>query len=210
MRIPLILALDDWSVTASSKEEAMRLLECADRADDDKLRATLRKAVKGNDLDTLKRLSAEAIETKVPAINVVMLAAVLNTRDARDEALALLRQSRSLYPSDFWIHLNLAILLSLNKAGQADDPVRLEERIDCLRTAVAVRPQYSGAYYNLGVALSGKKDWDGASASSSSPSTSTPSPLSPTAAWAMLCRPRMIGRRDPRVQARPRHRPQVR
>src|SRR5262249_49742341 len=90
-----------------------------------------------------------------------LLSSRLSDVGERDEALALLRWARGRHPRDFWIPLRLGDLL---KAGEDQDsaPGDLEERIGCLRVAVALRPDASAAHNSLGNALQAKGQLDDA------------------------------------------------
>jgi tetratricopeptide (TPR) repeat protein len=70
-----------------------------------------------------------------------------------DEALALLREAQQRNPADFWINYLI---------GRFLDKQRPQEAVAYFRAAVAVRPSSDQAYIQLGRALLGAGDADGA------------------------------------------------
>src|SRR5438045_1720900 len=73
------------------------------------------------------------------------------TGAAKGQGAALLRRALLLYPQDFWLHFTLGNIVA--------DP---GEKVGWNRAALAVRPDSTPAYNNLGIALQDMKDLDGA------------------------------------------------
>ena len=129
------IALDDWarSLQASSDASAAawkKLVDVAREADTDARRARIRQATVADDLEDLKTLAREILDSQPssdsgkedapateslssdwPAPTLNLLAASLPDGD-RQTALALYRKAHQLHPGDFWVHHHLAILLS--------------------------------------------------------------------------------------------------
>jgi tetratricopeptide (TPR) repeat protein len=160
IRDTLILALDNWAFYAPSAQTARSATELralAQEADSDEWRRRFRIANAAKDGAALHDLSIEARQSSLPPTSLFLLAASLNLRGQRDEALALLRWGRAQYPTDFWIHCRLAEFLSIPKPKT---PQEVEEAIGCFLAALALRPETSVVYYNFGNLLANEKRWD--------------------------------------------------
>src|SRR5262249_54714409 len=83
-----------------------------------------------------------------PPSTLLLLGMVLHGDGENSLAVQILRQAQERHPADFWINHNLAEYL------YELDPPGTEEAISCLRVAVALRPESTGARVNLGFALS--------------------------------------------------------
>ncbi len=109
-RDALLVALDDWAFAADraqSKLSAPDLRALAQAVDEDAWRQRYRAAVAARDRATLLKLSVEARRSSLPPSSLVLLATSLSSLGEREEALVLLRWSRSQHPTDFWIHFEL-------------------------------------------------------------------------------------------------------
>jgi serine/threonine-protein kinase len=148
IRAHLIAALDEWvyakeRVQAGSGEP-LRMI--AQLADDDPWRQRLRDPRVRRDRAALERLANEAGVLAQPPANLVFLAGALSHAQGRDAAVALLRKAQQRYPADFWVNFELAFLLDSERGMEA-------EAVGYARAALALRPDSTGMYNNLGVAL---------------------------------------------------------
>jgi tetratricopeptide (TPR) repeat protein/serine/threonine protein kinase len=156
LREVLLAALEDWSrVTpdATEQKQLAAVLEAAEPAPD-AFRARWRAAVRRGNGPALAQFSVEPGVPGLPAAALVVLAKDL--RNAKEYAAAerVLRAGQQRYRSNFWLNHDLGRLL--------DDSHRSEEAVPYLTAAVALRSDSAGVYLNLGNALLGKKDLDGA------------------------------------------------
>ena len=154
VREALLVALDNWAFYDRTAFKDF-LLGLVAAADDDSWRREFRKAVAARDGAALARLSEQSRQLPLAPADHWRLARALGSLGRSDEAEVLLRQARTRYPADFWIAIELGILLSTKDAAPGD----IEERVGCYRVAVALRPQSSAAHTNLGGALYHKKQF---------------------------------------------------
>jgi tetratricopeptide (TPR) repeat protein/serine/threonine protein kinase len=162
IREALIVALDVWTRAAVNAKEqlwATQLRALADWADDDPWRHKLRAALGARDTDALWKLAASARQLTLQPASLQVLAWNLYhlPSGGYEEALDLLRWARSRYPTDFWIAFDLGSMLD---ERNQKSPIAVEEAIGCYRVALALRPDASAAYNNLGNGLSRKSLWD--------------------------------------------------
>jgi tetratricopeptide (TPR) repeat protein len=166
IREALIVALDDWEDTAwrlhtglgLDTDELSKLVRTiAVAADDDPWRQKFRATAFAGDVTALRTLSGQARQLSLPPSSLDMLAQHLRQNGEREEALALLRWARGRHVTDFWILVDLGVLLH---EGKDKSPVILEERIGCYRTAVALRPAAGAAHYGLGNSLYDRQQLD--------------------------------------------------
>ncbi len=160
IRDALIVALDEWSDTAARANTvllAKELRALAGAVDDDEWRQKYRAAVSDKDGVALRALSRQARQLSLPPSRLTLLAWSLRDPGARGEMLVLLRTARVRYPGDFWINFVLGQFLN---ASDERSELELEEAIGCYTTALALRPKTSAVYYNLGLCLKDKKQWD--------------------------------------------------
>jgi tetratricopeptide (TPR) repeat protein len=148
----LAVALDDWAMTrrAAGHDPAgawKRLLTVARAADTDRLRNSLRDALLKGDQPALKNLATLPGFARQPPATAALLAELLAQAGAVKEAVAVLRQARRRHPGDFWLNFQLADYLTRLR------PPRLDEAARRFTAALAVRPQTSAAYVNLGSVL---------------------------------------------------------
>jgi tetratricopeptide (TPR) repeat protein len=151
----LIAALDDWSFTRPSRVPPDRLKAIARAAETDPLRASIRQAVDGRDLDGLRRLCGPEENRRVPGPR---LRHAFRSLLALDPAASfpLLESIRRESPADFWLNHDLGT------AYKDAKPPNLPEAIRCLTAAVALRPDSPGAHLHLGIAYSEKGDLEAA------------------------------------------------
>jgi serine/threonine protein kinase/Flp pilus assembly protein TadD len=158
IRTELVAALDDWALVRRRTRQSnwKHLVAVARAADSNERRNQLREALETADPESLKKLAASASITSLPAPTLLLLADALTATGAGNAGLALLRQGQQHYPGDFWINHTLARCLY--------DRRRWDEAIRFYTGAIAVRPESPGAHVNLGSALHGKRDLQGARA----------------------------------------------
>ena len=111
VRDALIVALDDWAVSRAGRppwrQTCWRLAQAADH---DAWRQDYRRAAVERDATALVRLSGEVRSVQLPPASLQLLAYGLEKNERREEALAVLRWGRGLYPADFWIAFPLGRL----------------------------------------------------------------------------------------------------
>ncbi len=149
---PAAVALDHWAslrcLTAGAAEPALRpLADLATRLDADPLRVRLRRAL-GREADPAVReelcgLAADAGGQGPATLSV--LASSLKRARLTELHEKILRRGQERFPDDFWLNLALANALRARK-GYA-------EAAQFARAAVAVRPDSTAAWNNLGNAL---------------------------------------------------------
>jgi tetratricopeptide (TPR) repeat protein len=149
----LFAALDDWIVLAPKTEPAAkaRLLAVARMADGDSWRDHLFSAVQRHDHKYLETLAQELRMQLRPSASRLLLVAALEALGRRTLALQLLRRYQKRNPSDFWVTLELAMLLE--QCEQA------HEAIGFYRAALALRPGSYAVLLHLGTALAGAGDY---------------------------------------------------
>ncbi len=162
----LIVALDIWANAAGplkTEWSTADLRALAIAADSDPWRRKVLAASPADDGEELFRLSAQARRMSLTPANLQSLAWRLGgvPQGGRQEAMALLRWARSQHPADFWIAFALGTFL---RPSDKSTPADIEESIGCYRVALALRPDASAAYCNLGAALHAKNELDEAMA----------------------------------------------
>jgi serine/threonine-protein kinase len=125
IQLQLIVALDDWTETASDRQKRETLWTIADAADP--LPAgplvEIRHAKHDRDIKQLKQLAARSDVRALPAPVLASLSVWLRKEGALGDAVALLRNAWNRHPSDFWINLELGTNLALVAVTQ---PTRSE------------------------------------------------------------------------------------
>ncbi len=136
-------ALDDWSsyAPAALKPDLAAVAGAIDPA-----RNPLRRAIRSGDRAALLAVAREG-PAGLTAPAAVLLAGALIKRDARDEAIAVLRAALARSPGDIWLNHDLGVTLDAAK------PPRPEEAVRYLTAALALRPDSAGVHSNLGNAL---------------------------------------------------------
>ena len=151
----LISALDDWSRFQIGSVPQERLLSIARASETDPTRASIREAVARRDIAALRRLCERAEDRRHlgPRARSVFNALL---QLGPTGSFPLLEAIRGENPSDFWLNHDLGVAYSNAKTPQFPEAVRY------LIVAVALRPESPGVRFNLGRALHGTGDLDGA------------------------------------------------
>jgi tetratricopeptide (TPR) repeat protein len=154
--------MDDWGSNESG-ENQQRLLELTAQVDPASSwrKQLLRPGVLGDRGRLLALLKEVKQESLAPA-SAVLLAALLGQQSA--EAVELLARVRERKPDDFWLNFSLAQRLEVPKDLYVEerDRGRQEEAIGYYRAALAVKPDSSPTWNNLGNALRARGDVAGA------------------------------------------------
>jgi tetratricopeptide (TPR) repeat protein len=151
VRESLITVLDEWATQASVQQRgepvAARLRAVARAADHDPARQELRDLVAAGNVPALAAWAARPDALRQPPATILLGAKALNQAKEANAATRLLIAAAQRYPSDFWLHHDLAHILD------DLDPPRLEEAAGYYRAALALRPDSPGAHLNFGRAL---------------------------------------------------------
>jgi serine/threonine-protein kinase len=170
VREKLVAALDFCLANAARQDAGVRawLLTVLDRIDPDSWRLRVRRAAAVEDWPTVLRLLREPEASRQPAAFLALVAVDFPLQNT-DEKIDLLRQTQGRYPADFWANHDLAVALlqrvirnPWDHVATANELPRVEEAIGFYRAALAVRPDSSDIYNDLGLALHVKQDHDGA------------------------------------------------
>jgi Flp pilus assembly protein TadD len=158
LRPVLLAALQDWLWHTEDQSERQRLVRVlqATEPEPNAFRRRWWAAVEQRDGATMARLADEPEVQVLPASDVVGLANDLVSANEPAAAERLLRTEQERFPSDFWLNYQLGTLRHNQK------PPRAEEAVRYLTVALALRSDSSAVHTNLGVALSGKGDREGA------------------------------------------------
>ncbi len=144
----LIAALDDWAV-CSLDELRGWILSVARKADPDPWRDRLRDPDQWTDLAAIEKLATDADVSRHPVTALVALAE--RWRRLGGDSSGFLHRVYRVHPDDFWLNFELGVLTGAKDfAGGAAYG----------RATVALRPEASGAHYNLGLCLWGAKKFD--------------------------------------------------
>jgi tetratricopeptide (TPR) repeat protein len=144
-------ALDDWALQERG-EVRRRLFEVARRADPDAERNRFRHPDLWRDRARLRRLAWQADLGRLSPAMLEALGQVVE--GSGGDSVRLLGEGQRRHPGDFWLSFALANLLA--QKGRA------AEAVGYYAAALAVRPDSVIVYNNLGVALSARKDVEGA------------------------------------------------
>jgi Flp pilus assembly protein TadD len=155
----LVEALDHWALITPSRARRSRLLDVAGRAGPDAWRHRVRAAVKANDGKALAALARRAGAETRSADELVYLAVAL--RALGEDPLGPLLQARKAHPRHFWARLELANSLALRRGAPSKKAAELNV-VECYRQALALRPDCSVAYHNLGMVLLREGKWEDA------------------------------------------------
>jgi serine/threonine-protein kinase len=150
---PTVFALEHWALHTDDKSLRERLQQAAQEMDDDDWRRRWRAARAQPGIEPLRQLAEEARRRPIPALGFGLLSEDLRQRRFSGDSITLLRHGQRVHPTDFWIHWDLGKMLHYTTVR---NPVWLEEAIGCYRTALALRPQTSLLYCDLGNALTRK------------------------------------------------------
>lgn len=155
IRQQLVAALDDWAfvaMVANQKGLTEKLLSIARMADPDVLRDRIRDPNLWRNRPAMKKLSHEilkdsrAFSQQSPQF-LNLVGGLLNNR----EELPWRRKAVLFNPRDFWLTFGL---------GNALMPANPQEAAGYYRAALAIRPESSAAWNNLGKALTEQKKFD--------------------------------------------------
>jgi serine/threonine protein kinase len=147
IRADLARPLDFWSFVRRHARTAgapdwKQLLEVAEAADPDDWRNQLRAALRGDDREALMALAGAANVRRLPPETLTLLGKTLgDSRETRQQAVALLRQAQRQYPGDLWINDSLGLYCM--PLGQYDDAARF------YTAARAMRPDSPYIMYGL-------------------------------------------------------------
>jgi tetratricopeptide (TPR) repeat protein len=152
LRYGLVAILDYWAHTTSDPAMGTQLLEIAKHADPNEWADQFRDAKAGaGDKQKLQALAKSIrLEEQSPQVATV-LAVRLAEAGEHTAGHELWRRALLVYPSDFWLLMNLALW--------SKNPV---EKLGACRAALAVRPDSAVAYGHLGYALYNHHDLAGA------------------------------------------------
>jgi serine/threonine-protein kinase len=154
IRVPLLVFIHDWLfhwVEGADKEQLAAVL---DLVDEDDWRRRLRKTFLGTSDPGARHALMHAPEAPdQPPLILGLVYSIVNSGPEKVEALALLRAAQLRHPEDYWINLQLGVVLMEEHPGEA---------VGYLRAAVGSRPDSSQAYIMLGRALYDSGDTDGA------------------------------------------------
>jgi Tfp pilus assembly protein PilF len=150
----LLAAIDNRAFVSLVKQDRgrlMRLLHFARRVDPDPWKDRVRDFDAWSDVKKLKVLASEALKSSrimsrlSPQI-ALLLGILLNKHG---EGEKWLRQVQLLHPADFALNLHLGLALAENRPEQSEG---------YYRAALAIRPQSTAAWTNLGNTLFRRKD----------------------------------------------------
>jgi tetratricopeptide (TPR) repeat protein len=145
IRAQLVAALDDWAIAARKRARRAWLLEVAQRAQPGQWSDRFRDPAVWNKAASLEQLAKEA---KVGQLSPQLLTALgIVLRRTGLDPVPLWKAAQERHPADFW--LNFAL-------GNALEEAKPEEAIGYYRAALAVRPETTAVYNNLGNALYAK------------------------------------------------------
>jgi serine/threonine protein kinase/tetratricopeptide (TPR) repeat protein len=158
VRTALVAALEEWWWATTDAAEERRLDEVLQAIDPPAtaFREQWRAAAERHDGPMLVRLAQELAPADLPPSDLVRLAHSLGHANEWAAAERLLRAGQERFPGDFWLNHNLG--MALKNLG----PARAEEAVRYLTAALALRSDSPGVFLNLGNALKGKGDLEGA------------------------------------------------
>ncbi len=194
----IVAALDCWAIVRRDRRSDGNPasgpswgppLAAARAADPDPWRDALRDALEAGDRQAVARLaSANDLETR-PASSLWLLGRMLIWAGRFDDCRTALARAWKAHPEDFWINLDLALVLSLDsprprdaepfavaavalRPGSATARTRLgilrqalgdlDSAEAQLREAIRLQPGSALAHYNLGNVLGARRRWDDA------------------------------------------------
>jgi predicted ribosomally synthesized peptide with SipW-like signal peptide len=149
----LVRGLDDWLLIEDDPARRAAIAAVLQAADPDELRSAFRLALAAGDGKRLRQLADGDLGRQPPAF-VAMVGDVESIAPGRRRALLLEAWQRR--PNDFVLAVELAMALDHRSQSTA------EPRVAWYRTALALRPDSSAVWNNLGGALHEQGDPDGA------------------------------------------------
>ena len=151
IRLPLVAALDFWTLSVDDRKLKEQLLQVTRAADPDPWRDRFRQIDVWRDLSKLRALAAEVDCAHQSPQLLTALGRCLGA--VGGDPTGLFRRALIHHPRDFWLYFELG-LASKNQAEQAG----------AFRAALAVRPEAAVAHYNLGVIQQAERYVDEATA----------------------------------------------
>jgi serine/threonine-protein kinase len=145
----LVAALDDWAMTTENRARRTWLLVVARRVEPGIWSDRFRDAATWDQRSALEGLAREARVAELSPQLLTALGGAL--RRSGGDAVPLLMAAQQRHPADFWVNFDLAIALAKAKP---------EEAVGYYRAALALRPETSAVYNNLGSALKAKGQLD--------------------------------------------------
>jgi tetratricopeptide (TPR) repeat protein len=152
VRSELVAAVDDWALHEPDEALRDRLLEIARKADPGRWTDRLRTPDVWKDRTALAKLAAETDLATVSPPSLSVLAELMRRSGLDPEPL--LTRARAIHPSNF----ELAFCLGLRQGESRRDG----RQIGPYEAARAIRPENLAVWNNLGTALVGRGDFDGA------------------------------------------------
>ena len=152
----LLAALDVCLAHVPKEESQARpwLSAVLETADVDPWRKSARQALAAKDWPALEKLVQETPAARQPPTFLSLLA--MEIPRETPTCLSLARQIQRAHRDDFWANHNLAGVLHYREFPQFNEAIRY------YTAALALRPRNPGVLVNLGNALNGKGDLDGA------------------------------------------------
>jgi tetratricopeptide (TPR) repeat protein len=145
-----VAALDRWAIIRRDIEGSGSvglcrvLLETARTADPDVWRNALRDALATKDSDALARLASAGDIERRPVPSLRLMGRLLIWDNQIERARAFLTRAWRAYPGDYWINLDLSLVMG-------SDPRNSYRSLTHLTAAVALRPDSAMAHLRLGV-----------------------------------------------------------
>ena len=162
LAIPLAASLDDWvdarlRVSTVDTADWKRLVAVVRGIDPEPLRDEIRSVWERPGALAKDELRTLAGSIDIRAQHPATLSSLAHTSSAAnhwDAALRLLRDAQYAHPGDFWLNLELSLVLR----GRPEEALRFNT------AAVSIRPNSAVAHNNLGVALRGQNKLEEAAA----------------------------------------------
>jgi tetratricopeptide (TPR) repeat protein/tRNA A-37 threonylcarbamoyl transferase component Bud32 len=161
VRTEILACLDGWVVVVEAKQQR-RLLELGWRVDPgNRWRQRLLEPGVLGVPERRRALLGQLMEGRLAPQTALFVGDLLGEGE---EALGLLARVRERHPDDFWLNFTLGTRLAVPKEryNKERDSTKQEEAIGYYRAALAIKPDSSATHSNLGVALHGKGDLEGA------------------------------------------------
>lgn len=149
-----VYALDEWAQILKSMERVngqrtgwRRVSQVAEQLDVIDFRKRVRDAWRKSEPDAFRPLIAEALASSNDLETKIILASDLRDIGEVDSAIQILEQAYWQVPGDYWVNMDLAILM------QMVEPVRLDEALRYAQCAISISPNYAGGYAATGDVL---------------------------------------------------------
>jgi Tfp pilus assembly protein PilF/serine/threonine protein kinase len=145
IRLQLVTALDEWIAFEKELTTRRRLERITRRADPDEWRDRLRAAEIWQNPAELECFADQVPVSRLTATLAERVGSNLEKKGK--DGLAILERMTQQKPNDFWLNSALANALRSKRRG------RLKEAVGYYRAALAVRPDSSAVWNNLGLTL---------------------------------------------------------